>query len=434
MRGSNKLIVEAELMASPRERVHTWLRERADKYDGYLDPDADSDTEQALLSRQEPLIDLGLAQFCTSEETATALLARTLRPDATKHDLAVRLGILSNKVIPTSMLLGFPASLFGGQEAFVAWLHGAERIDIWALFENPALPDSFLSGFFEGDANWEAMGEELRLSAVHAFARSERAAREYSDHDSDGYAEYLHDHVFTTAWQLAEKVPTVTDWAVALARLFERLRLSPYSFDDPLSVAQRWYPDASSQQALKEETGSNDSGYLGWYQRVRFGLARLVVRTNQARATSLLTSKDIAFRCAAYREKHLTLEELQSAYQRDGKISLDPLMRNETLWKHKQNREALQEMIWEAAADPTEDHLPAILRRIREEIIKRHPQWFAEDDDRDVPDAPPEQLYQKQVLHALAQMRDSLADCRRWISWTFWLVVVILMTLAWHRG
>jgi hypothetical protein len=142
----------------------------------------------------------------------------------------------------------------------------------------------------------------------------------------DGYSDYMYNAVFDDAWKLAARVPTTRPWANALCWLFDNMVTTSFSrIENPLELAARWRLDLTDADAIEEETKSVRLGWLSSYQRVRKGLARLALKKDPKVLTTLLSSDDLAFRCAAYAEGSLTPEQLSAAQERDGALEFNEI-------------------------------------------------------------------------------------------------------------
>jgi hypothetical protein len=71
MRELNAVLLEAQLVNSSPEYVYEWLRSHAEGQKAV--DDLDEEAEKALLMRQQPLVDLGLARYGGSQEVLRRL-------------------------------------------------------------------------------------------------------------------------------------------------------------------------------------------------------------------------------------------------------------------------------------------------------------------------------------------------------------------------
>jgi hypothetical protein len=386
VRSNDDVILEAWLLASAPEAVASYLRKRGERLaaDTFI-REGDEELEEALLARNEPLIDLALARYCRYSDTAKKLFYKE------NAALAIRLSVLSNRCL-YGLTCWLPVRLFDRDEALLAsYLASAELEEFNALFENPKLHDLFLSQFLDGDGHMKGLDEARQLAAIHALSRNERMRTEYDgDLYEDGFGAYSYGTVFTAAWKLATWAPTTPQWAVALNSLYDKLLPEMHSSDAPLEIAIRWLPQ--DPQQIKQEAHFSEDGYLSDYQGVRRGLAKLALSKDSSLTETLLASDDIALRCAAYAFCDLTTEAIEKAFENDGPLAYMQLVDNPRLWRQDANRQALHNMAWAVTKQDRHSDMSAlqIHENNCERYRKEYPEWFwsggmLEDDPLDKP-------------------------------------------------
>ena len=376
------LIAEAELLASPPERVFQWLAERAMKLRGKYDtaPIDEDQLELSLLARNDHFIDIGLAQYSLRQRVGRELFLR-FDVEATDRNKALRLAVLANRYLSRGGIWGLPKNLFVQDDAgLTGWLSRADEAEISALFENPTVGDDFLQGFLSGKSTWGALDEGLRLVAIARLTLNPRIVATY-DGIMDGYAVYSHGLVFEAGWRLAETAPTSTVWAFVLGWFYEKLRRHAYSMENPLAVARRWIPDPSDTEEAEREANDNKNGYVGNHQRVRKCLGELALKKNSKLLPDLLSNNDLALRAAAYSAAPLNPKQIFAAYDKDGPIAVQSAVSNKELWKRLNTREALKETCWKAVHDDKHsDLMPANLyNSVREQMFEMHKDWFNDE-------------------------------------------------------
>lgn len=402
MRSYQVVIREAELLASPPQVVVSFLEKRGDLPEGKRRNDNfDEEFEAALLSRQEPLINLALARY--------AKYSATVRPlfEANEPGSAIRLAILANTIIPDGYFSQLPLTLMEGPENVIAWLLVAPDIEIKTLFENPLLNSGFIQDLLAGKGPWNAIPQERLCLLVKHLAGNPRMWTPYTDTYLDGSAEYQYNAVFTEAWLLAEKMPVTRDWALVLSHLYERLIPQAFSIKDPLELASRWVPDPSDTDMVEEQQSYRNGGYLHPYQELRKGLARLALAHKPTFFATLLEHEDVAFRSAAYSDPHLGSHELGKLYERDGELAFNQACRNPRMWRTEKDREALRAMAWQVDNDDKHSNLDAVnlYTYLAEDFEKLHPEWFKDDAD-DVPEVTDEPATKADI----AGLRQTLVD------------------------
>lgn len=400
MRSYKTVILEAELLASPPEAVAAFLKDRSeyDKNERRQD-EVDKDLEAALLARNDPLINLALARFGYYPSAVRPLF------EGAAPSSALRLAALSNPILDRVFFSDFPLPLFDGKEKAAEWLASAPDDELGALFRNPQLGDSFLRDMLERKSPWDSLPEERLAMIVALLSGNERMARPYDDSYMDGYAEYSHNAVFDAAWKLAETAPVTELWARPLGWLYDSLSTSSFSVKEPLEIAARWVPDPSDEDFLKEEAKQLERGWLVDFQLVRKGLARLALRKNSKLLEDLLASQDPAFRSAAYSEAALKPEQILKAYEKDGELLFNQAIHNLKIWRTPQSRDALREVAWAVVNNDKLSDLSAanIYNGIRDDMAKKHPEWFAGEEDIEPPE-PSDEPATKADLRALAEM------------------------------
>ena len=364
------------------EAVTEFLQRRAgqSKAEAQDDP-IDEETEQALLSRGNPLVDLGLARYGRHMSTVVGLF------QATEPGKAIRLACLCNTSVTLQFAIWhkFPVALFISQLEMAQWLGQANSDELQALFENPTLNDSFLRDLLERGKGWETVSDETLCSIIFILTRNERMRTPRQDDYMDGYAEYSYGAVFNAAWKLAESVEPTENWATALGWLYEQLETDAFSIDEPLSLTARWRNDPADVEASEKEAEENAKGWLVNRQRVRKGLGRLALHKDSKLLDALLTNDDVALRCSSYASGHLKPDQLTLAYQRDGELMFDVAVHNLWLWRAADTRAALREVAWSVVHNDKHSDLLAvnIYNSIHKDMRRTHPDWFKDEGDRE---------------------------------------------------
>jgi hypothetical protein len=384
MRGYKTLIQEAELMAMPPEAVAEFLRVRAGQSEGETRADpVDKDAEKALQGRDDPLIELALARYGRHIKVVSGIFQESTPGSP------VRLACLSNRSMKQEIFQpSFPEGLLGGEPGPIAeWLASASDDELLALFENPALSDSFLRDLLERREGLESIDDDRLCQFVSILHGNPRMQTQREDDWMDGYADYSYGSVLNAAWKLAETVPATEAWATSLAWLYEQLQPNAFSIQDPLSLAARWQIDPADAEATERQAKNREIGNLGNKERVRKGLARLALNNSRELLPDLLASKDLAFRVAAYSSGDLTAEQLQSGYMEDGELVFYEAIRNMALWRSQNTREALRSVAWSVVnADKRGDLLAAnLFQSMRKDVRKKHPAWFADEAEVEEP-------------------------------------------------
>jgi hypothetical protein len=372
-----KLVVrQADLLLSSPERVKAYLEARAAATDKSA-LWADMETELKLLGRNDPLLDLTLARFGANDDVLRQLMAR---PGA--ENKTIRLAVLLNEVVGRTRFNRLPGLLASRKDGLGALVAGLDSEEIAALFSNPSIADDFLVEFFEQKAPWLVLDEDRRLEAVQALQKNPRMHRGYEG-PMDGYAEYRHELVFTSAWQLAAKVPVSTTWASYLAWLYYNTTCKTSAIDKPMALVQRWVPDPSDTERVAHELKELERGELGVFGLMRKQLARLVLdAAHSGEARQLLaTHEDPAVRAAVYAYGHLSASDMKVANERDFRLAFDQMMWNDSAWLTKEQRSLLHDMAWDGKRDPNNRLDPQNMFDARAVFYaKEHPEWFKDEE------------------------------------------------------
>lgn len=434
MRRYEVLIHEAELMAMPPQAVAAELKRRAGhpRDDAREDP-VDEETENALRSRNDPILNLALARYGQHMEVVSALF-KSAAPGS-----PIRLACLANMVVGRVTLLNFwspfPMGLFGVQltdndpSPVVQWLVSATSAELTALFSNPTLRDAFLVQVLERNNGWQGIPDGTLCTIVLILSRN--ALMRESEHGTPNSEYRSRTKKFDVLWNLAETVPVTEEWAVALGLLYERLTpIQSASITDPLVVATRWNADRAATDANEQQSKLRAKGQLCNKDLVRKGLARLALTKDGELLPALLASDDVAFRAAAYAEGPLTAEQLLAGEEKDGELAYSQAVDNVFLWKNHGTRQALRDI-----ADP------GLHRAKEDQMRKKHPAWFADD-----PLYPPDEADQAPLTRAdlfamsaqvagqsrgLSEVLQTLQGLRNWTGWIWWFSLGALVATLW---
>jgi hypothetical protein len=384
MRGYKTLIQEAELMAMPPVAVADFLKGRAGQTkDEARDDPVDKDAEKALRGRADPLVDLSLARYGRHMEVVSELF------QSSGANSPIRLGCLANRSLGHEIFRSFPVGLLGREPGPMAeWLLNAADDELFALFENPTLTDSFLRDLLERGRGWEAIPDDKLCRMVSILDRNPRMRTPRDEGYMDGYDEYSYGSVFNAAWKLAETAPVTEGWASSLGWLYERLQTDAFSIKEPLKLAERWHIAPDDTKANERQAKDHEIGYLGNMERVRKGLARLALSEGGKVLAELLASDDLAFRAAAYAAGSLNAEQLRAGYEKDGELVLTEAIRNLSLWRSPGTRRSLHDIAWGVVRNDKHSDLSAANQYnwIEKDMRKKYPAWFADDESEQAGD------------------------------------------------
>lgn len=375
MREYETVLLEAELMAMSPEMVATFLKNRAVKiYDSVYWDAVDEGVEQALRRRDHPLINLALARYARHIELIDELF------QSSDPGSPIRLGCLANRSVATSLLSKLPEALFGRERVSNWFFYAASYNEICALLKNPTLSDSFLIDLLGRRNDFRELSDEKLLSCVSMLCYNPRFRSPMESDYIEVLSEWPDDGAIGAAWRLAGAAPVTKSWALSLGYLYDQLRPS-YSIADPLTLAQRWCLDSADLETSEEVAGVPVGCRLSSTQQVRKCLAKLALKINESILSELLTSDDIAYRCAAYSSGALSGEHLSTGWVRDRDMVFFESLGNDYIWKHRESRLILRQIAWHPrlwGIMPLNYHINAF--ESREKYIRnKHPEWLVDE-------------------------------------------------------
>jgi hypothetical protein len=326
--------VYRELQRSSQKPVHELLRRR------------DDEIESALVERNEPLINLGLACYGTNKEVFKALYKHGLGAphdggDA-RYRQGLRIGCLSNGSVPAAhFVLEFPRELIGETEMHRVLAEG-EGAEVEALLCNLRISDKVLEELYQHTGIFATIPDERWCNLVSVSGGNERLGRrEDSDYGPDTGHYGIHKAIF----RLLEIAPLAPHWLRALYRLLDQLNFrqvaSPESIDNVLA---RW--------AQLDDRGSKGKPMEGYFTSLslkdefRCLVASVYGRTYSEGKSSVSgshTDTDVARRCAYYGNADLTAKEMQAGYKRDREVFVFAAINNLSLISNSTLRKTFEE-------------------------------------------------------------------------------------------
>ena len=157
--------------------------------------------EALLVERNDPLINLGLACYGTSEEVFKALYKHGLAKPADAADerykRGLRIGCLSNRSVPAAhFVFDFPRQLIG-QEEIHRVLAAGDDAEAEALICNPSVSDRLLGELYKRTNAFATLPEERWRHLVYLSRKNERLVTKEDSEDMPdmGYLG-IHDAIF----------------------------------------------------------------------------------------------------------------------------------------------------------------------------------------------------------------------------------------------
>ena len=428
----------ARLKVSPPHIVYDLLRDfhEADKAAGFrFDTRGIDEMERALLARNVPLIDLGLARYGRSPKVVGQLFRRppTERDDADVVR-AVRLGCLGNPMEPVSYFSSSGGLTLEELEAIA--IDGNDE-EAQELLRNPALGDR-LAKLYTRKAPVDSIPDERFAGLVQTSADNPRISiDEGNEHGPDmlGY------DIQRGILNLVLTVPVEEHWLNILHSML--MRIDPAhtctpSEEQAREALSRWAP-------LKIKKGNNepDSDQDGYYtaltlvEEFRCLVAALYGRWWEKGKSATLgdhTSEDVVVRCAFYgnaASNELAPKTVQAAVTRDSGVFSFAALWNNSVLLDKGLRATLESHLFK--------DLEWVYARRCKQLAERY-RWFDPrpvSDDVDTPEA---------TTHTLASLATDLARIEAKVAasatattnnaapaWFYWVVIALLVYIAFRR-
>jgi len=393
------LIAEVELMNSSANRINEWYKSRIDENGSikYAD-EVDEIVERRLLEKNDPLIDITIAKYAIYEETIRQIFLKSIKD----NNDALTLACLSNTSIarrPYS-LSSIPDCLFNNDKQILEWLEKITNMEVYTLFSNETITESFLIDFLEGKESWKILSDEKRLNAIQGLYKNKRMSQVYDDSYMDGFAEYRYNKVFELSWKLSEVVPVNAKWAANLYSLYTKLPKTYYG-KEAIEVAKRWLVKIDDEQEdIKKR------GYLNFYELLRAEIYKGYVKyvyDKDGGNRIYFNEEDIALRYRAYRNLKWSADDIQDAYDKDGHWVITAFIENYSIWKDPVTRQALHDICWDASSTYEDSRLdsPNHYNAVEERIKEKHPAWFIENDE--------EIIYDEDLPVNMGRLKESLS-------------------------
>lgn len=369
-RNYETVLKEAELIAMPPHAAAEWFAQNAQNPQSPIK--IDDQLEKKLLGLGNYNIDLVIARYGQCKDVLAQLFHR--------NDDILRIALFANEGIVRQSFVSHWPFVPGEKDEF-KWLGQITDRQLQALFSNKSLPEELINQFFAKGAIWLELNNEQRLAATEFIIMN----LEGREPDDDDWYDYGRSSMINAAWEFCNLVDVTIPWAARLGRLYSNLPPDVYSDFDALKAAKRWYP-IDEQEKAKEKTEKDKYGYLGYFQSVRCGLARVAARSlnqNKSDRNKLLNNRDLAIRCGAYLSLDLTTEEIEKACKKDGAYACRHIVENDRIWRTPDNRWELEQACDEASKHQDFSTLRGYYEHRKENLTKKFPSWFEEKDDED---------------------------------------------------
>lgn len=331
----------ARMMAMSPEAVYSELQEynKSLLEAGWLE---DKELEQALLSRNHPLINLGLAQFGSAKEVVSALYNWQAGDEATR--LALRLAVLSNPVPPRGVFFGGSFGVIGEDEIRRILNDGTDE-EIRAMFLNVSAK-RLISKLYSRKPPFDALPEGKFLG--FAVLASENPCIRQDDSNEGGPDLQLWD-IQNGVLTLLETAPANEGVLDLIYRVVSNLNPAQAKHPDknPLPLIERWRAVVVSDRYEKhfEYMGMTELPFKEEFCCLLAAIYGEYWVDQKAVCIGDLNSSDVIRRCAFYGTQKMTAGQMQEAHNRDGNVFTLAALCNDSLFYNRETRLKLEDFL-----------------------------------------------------------------------------------------
>lgn len=430
---THRAITLARLKVAMPETVYAELRAYGEHVAKRILGSPDEELEAALLARDDPMINLGLAQFGANEITVSFLYRRSFssQVDDPKYGKGLRLACLANRTISRTLFGAF----FGRDSAIDAaelrrLAEEGDEDEISVIFANPSA-GGVIQTLYNCKAPFDDITDERRCSLVYASIKNPRInIDEGNEHGPDMLSWDIQKGILS----MLQSAPVESRWLQALHSLLSALdpHIARTLDSDLQEILKRW-----STLSLKKTFGDQTEDAEGWttslslVDEFRCLIAALYGKRFAKNKFEVLGGPDdpeIVQRCAFYGNGTMTVVQMRAGYQLDGDIFVFAALLNENLYFKIECRAELEDQI-------SGDLRHAYARRC-EQIQKRRPAF----DKRPVSESGATVLEDviEQAVSAeatalsrieaqLEALKSRISDASRASTWGFLIVLGLLI-------
>jgi hypothetical protein len=431
-------ITISRLLNLPPAAVYEELRDFGSDEEG-LWMGRDHSVEEALLQRNDPLINLGLAQYCASHDVAAALYKRgSLSIGDATYNKALRMAVLGNSLVPRRIMGGNTFGILPDEELLqLINADDKNRTDeLYAVLINPGAK-RLLDRLYNQEKPFDNVPPDHYIRAVY-WSCSNPGIR---DDDSNEHGPDLDAYGLQKGVKRLMQVLPVTEDGLRTAYWLLR-STDPHKaghFDeDPTPLFRRWQPLELSEDFKKYHEG--DAHALDMKEEFQCMLGSVYNSYSTKTPDDKLKivhlgsadSPQLSLRCAYYaREAKLTPEQMEKAYNRDTDAFTLAALYNDRLFWNPKTRAMLERFV--------RGRLIHRYKRRIAQINKKHPEFdlkpvsahgagLLEVD----PKQPAEDQKRLERLEAMvATNSKQLNSIYRVLSWVLILVIVAVL-LIWR--
>ena len=326
--------------------------------------------EAVLLARDDPIINLGLAQFGANESTVSTLYRRSFSSQVNdpEYGKGLRLACLANRTMSRTLFGALSGRDIAIDAAELRRLVGeGDEDEISVLFTNPSA-GRVIEKLYNSKVPFDKINDERRCSLVFASIKNPRINL-YER--SEGGPDLLSLDIQKGILSMLQSAPVEPRWFKVLYLLLSGLdpHIAQTSDCDLREILKRW-----SAPPLKETFGDQAKDTEGWmtplsdFDEFRCLIAALYGKRFANNKFEILGGPDdldIVQRCAFYGNGTMTVEQMRAGYQLDKDIFVFAALRNEDLYFKTECRAELEDQI--------SGHLRYVYARRCEQIQKRRP-------------------------------------------------------------
>ncbi len=357
------------MLVTPASNVYDYLKAYAAGGSDSSLWTPNAELEQGLLQRNDPLINLGLAQYAGEKEVWEHLYKKAYQAPQNeqnrRYQRSLRIACFANE-LQGRFLSKLPgAHLAEGEiKALIASDECEEELAV--LLSNRTVDPKFLVELFKKEGVFENLDDYKHLRLVHACAQNSLLATDTSDeHGPDMYFWDLQRAVV----HLLRKAPVNVHWLLNLHWLLGHLmRGDSHAPDDSIEdVLERWSKIPVEKPKEERDYGYTDedsrdealcmmAALYGHYHEKKSGKYERIVVGD-------LNSPQLAYRCAAYASMKMTPQQVREAVDRDGSLVVLATIRNTDLLWNKEVRAILEQYAHDFTAQVYRDRCRSLHRR-----------------------------------------------------------------------
>lgn len=329
-----------------------------------------NELELGLLQRNDPLINLGLAQYAGEREVWRHVYKKAYQAPKNEQDRryqrALRMACFANE-LQGRFLSKLPgAHLDEGEiKALVASDECEEELAV--LLCNRTVDPKFVVAVLKKEGVFEGLEDYKHLRLVHACAQNPLLTTDTSDeHGPDMYFREVQRAVI----HLLCKAPVNAHWLFNIHWLLGHLicgdsytpegsiedaleRWSKIALENP-KVERDYY--GYTDEDCRDEVLCMMAALYGHYYEKKSG-------KNDHIVVGDLNSPQLAYRCAAYASTKMSPQQVREAVTRDGSHAVLAIIRNDDLLWNKEVRAILEQHVRHFSAQVYRDRCRSLHRR-----------------------------------------------------------------------